>query len=352
MSEIDENKNTFFCRKCGSKVAEDHCFCEKCGAKIVRENDAKVTAIPQNIVHNNVQNETVSAAEPGDSVNCSTEPVTNTTDSNAQNVTVNNSDNSDSSTNVEYSQNFVQVNPKKKPAPIKIVITSVILCVLVVALIVCFTGNLFGGSVVVYDENSEFDSRYKYTPEEYLNAVYNIADAYYPETLSSIKSSFGDELASKALECVNLDSADDFKNEICDFSNWKLYDDGDYYYNVWYDGDIIYRITMLTADSNGKKYLRGLTVYTPGDSDEETVIGDFCTRFIAPVLIAPLIDANPVVSNRLVGKCKNSNETTYVFNENGIRYYYNSHIFGIMALSDDYKDATFDRIHLSESDLQ
>lgn len=109
---------------------------------------------------------------------------------------------------------------------------------------------------------------------------------------------------------------------------------------------------MLTADSNGKKYLRGLTVYAPGDSDKETVIGDFCTRFIAPVLIAPLIDANPVVSNRLVGKCKNSNETTYVFNENGIRYYYNSHIFGIMALSDDFKDATFDRIHLSESDLQ
>lgn len=202
MSEIDENKNTFFCRKCGSKVAEDHCFCEKCGAKIVRENDAKVTAIPQNAVHNNVQNGTVPVAEPGDSVNSSTEPVTNTTDSNAQNVTVNNSANSDSSTNVEYSQNFVQVNPKKKPAPIKIVIPVVILCVL------------------------------------------------------------------------------------------------------------------------------------------------------AAVLIAPLIDANPVVSNRLVGKCKNSNETTYVFNENGIRYYYNSHIFGIMALSDDFKDATFDRIHLSESDLQ
>lgn len=46
-------------------------------------------------------------AEPGDSVNSSTEPVTNTTDSNVQNVTVNNSANSDSSTNVEYSQNFV-----------------------------------------------------------------------------------------------------------------------------------------------------------------------------------------------------------------------------------------------------
>lgn len=101
--------------------------------------------------------------------------MTNTTDSNVQNVTVNNSANSDSSTNVEYSQNFVQVNPKKKPAPIKIVIPVVILCVL------------------------------------------------------------------------------------------------------------------------------------------------------AAVLIAPLIDANPVVSNRLVGKCKNSNETTYVFNENGIQYYYNLH---------------------------
>ena len=109
---------------------------------------------------------------------------------------------------------------------------------------------------------------------------------------------------------------------------------------------------MLTADSNGKKYLRGLTVYTPGDSDEETVIGDFCTRFIAPVLIAPLIDANPVVSNRLVGKCKNSNETTYVFNENIIRYYYNLDTLVINAFSDDFKDATFDRIHLSESDLQ
>ena len=114
--------------------------------------------------------------------------MTNTTDSNVQNVTVNNSANSDSSTNVEYSQNFVQVNPKKKPAPIKIVI--------------------------------------------------------------------------------------------------------------------------------------------------------------------PLIDANPVVSNRLVGKCKNSNETTYVFNENGIQYYYNLHTLVINAFSDDFKDATFDRIHLSESDLQ
>lgn len=161
-----KNKNTFFCRKCGSKVAEDHCFCEKCGAKIVRENDAKVTAIPQNTVHNNVQNETVSAAEPSGSVNSSTEPVTNTTDSNAQNVPV------------------------------------VILCVL------------------------------------------------------------------------------------------------------------------------------------------------------AAVLIAPLIDANPVLSNKLVGKCKNSNETTYVFNENIIRYYYNLHTLVINAFSDDFKDATFDRIHLSESDLQ
>lgn len=128
--------------------------------------------------------------------------MTNTTDSNVQNVTVNNSTNSDSSTNVEYSQNFVQVNPKKKPAPIKIVIPVVILCVL------------------------------------------------------------------------------------------------------------------------------------------------------AAVLIAPLIDANPVVSNRLVGKCKNSNETTYVFNENGIQYYYNLHTLVINAFSDDFKDATFDRIHLSESDLQ
>ena len=64
-------------------------------------------------------------------------------------------------------------------------------------------------------------------------------------------------------------------------------------------------------------------------------------------MIAPLIDANPVVPNRLVGKCKNSNETTYVFNENGIQYYYN-----LNAFSDDFKDATFDRIHLSESDLQ
>ena len=125
--------------------------------------------------------------------------MTNTTDSNVQNVTVNNSANSDSSTNVEY---FVQVNPKKKPAPIKIVIPVVILCVL------------------------------------------------------------------------------------------------------------------------------------------------------AAVLIAPLIDANPVVSNRLVGKCKNSNETTYVFNENGIQYYYNLHTLVINAFSDDFKDATFDRIHLSESDLQ
>jgi len=73
-------------------------------------------------------------------------------------------------------------------------------------------------------------------------------------------------------------------------------------------------------------------------------------------LIAPLIDANPVVSNRLVGKCKNSNETTYVFNENGIQYYYNLHTLVINAVinafSDDFKDATFDRIHLSESDLQ
>ena len=128
--------------------------------------------------------------------------MTNTTDSNVKNVTVNNSANSDSSTNVEYSQNFVQVNPKKKPAPIKIVIPVVILCVL------------------------------------------------------------------------------------------------------------------------------------------------------AAVLIAPLIDANPVVSNRLVGKCKNSNETTYVFNENIIRYYYNLHAYGIMALSDDFKDATFERIYLSESDLK
>lgn len=113
--------------------------------------------------------------------------MTNTTDSNVQNVTVNNSANSDSSTNVEYSQNFVQVNPKKKPAPIKIVIPVVILCVL------------------------------------------------------------------------------------------------------------------------------------------------------ATVLIAPLIDANPVVSNRLVGKCKNSNETTYVFNENGIQYYYNLHTLVINAFSDDFK---------------
>lgn len=124
--------------------------------------------------------------------------MTNTTDSNVQNVTVNNSANLDSSTNVEYSQNFVQVNPKKKPAPIKIVI----LCVL------------------------------------------------------------------------------------------------------------------------------------------------------AAVLIAPLIDANSVVPNRLVGKCKNSNETTYVFNENGIQYYHNLHTLVINAFSDDFKDATFDRIHLSESDLQ
>lgn len=124
--------------------------------------------------------------------------MTNTTDSNAQNVTVNNSANSGGSTNVEYSQNFVQVNPKKKPSVIKIVI----LCVL------------------------------------------------------------------------------------------------------------------------------------------------------AAVLIAPLIDANPVVSNRLVGKCKNSNETTYVFNENIIRYYYNLHAYGIMALLDDFKDATFERIYLSESDLK
>lgn len=61
--------------------------------------------------------------------------MTNTTDSNVQNVTVNNSANSDSSTNVEYSQNFVQVNPKKKPAPIKIVIPVVILCVLAAVLI-------------------------------------------------------------------------------------------------------------------------------------------------------------------------------------------------------------------------
>ena len=129
--------------------------------------------------------------------------MTNTTDSNVQNVTVNNSANSDSSTNVEYSQNFVQVNPKKKPAPIKIVIPVVILCVL------------------------------------------------------------------------------------------------------------------------------------------------------AAVLIAPLIDANPVVSNTgWFGKCKNSNETTYVFNENGIQYYYNLHTLVINAFSDDFKDATFDRIHLSESDLQ
>ena len=127
--------------------------------------------------------------------------MTNTTDSNVLNVTVNNSANSDSSANVEYSQNFVQVNPKKKPAPIKIVIPVVILCVL------------------------------------------------------------------------------------------------------------------------------------------------------AAVLIAPLIDANPVVSNRLVGKCKNSNETTYVFNENGIQYY-NLHTLVINAFSDDFKDATFDRIHLPESDLQ
>ena len=73
---------------------------------------------------------------------------------------------------------------------------------------------------------------------------------------------------------------------------------------------------------------------------------------LAAVLIAPLIDANPVVSNRLVGKCKNSNETTYVFNENGIQYYYNLHTLVINAFSDDFKDATFDRIHLSESDLQ
>lgn len=73
---------------------------------------------------------------------------------------------------------------------------------------------------------------------------------------------------------------------------------------------------------------------------------------LADVLIAPLIDANPVVSNRLVGKCKNSNETTYVFNENGIQYYYNLHTLVINAFSDDFKDATFDRIHLSESDLQ
>lgn len=344
MSEKKLNQNS---KSASYEVA----FCEKCGAKIERENDVKATEISQNTVHNNVQNETVPVAESGDSVNSSTEPVTNTTDSNVQNVTVNNSANSDSSTNVEYSQNFVQVNPKKKPAPIKIVITSVILCVLVVALILCFTGNLFGGSFVVYDENSEFDSRYKYTPEEYLNAVYNIADAYYPETLSSINSSFGDELASDVLGYVNLDSVDDFKKEICDFSNW-LNDYGDYYYNVWYDGDIIYTITMLTVDTNGKKYLRGLMVYAPGDSDKETMIGDFCTRFITPVLIAPLIDANPVVSNRLVGKCKNSNETTYVFNENGIQYYYNLHTLVINAFSDDFKDATFDRIHLSESDLQ
>ena len=73
---------------------------------------------------------------------------------------------------------------------------------------------------------------------------------------------------------------------------------------------------------------------------------------LAAVLIAPLIDANPVVSNRLVGKCKNSNETTYVFNENGIQYYYNLYTLVINAFSDDFKDATFDRIHLSESDLQ
>ena len=73
---------------------------------------------------------------------------------------------------------------------------------------------------------------------------------------------------------------------------------------------------------------------------------------LAAILIAPLIDANPVVSNRLVGKCKNSNETTYVFNENGIQYYYNLHTLVINAFPDDFKDATFDRIHLSESDLQ
>ena len=122
--------------------------------------------------------------------------MTNTTDSNVQNVTVNNSANSDSSTNVEYSQNFVQVNPKKKPAPIKIVIPVVILCVL------------------------------------------------------------------------------------------------------------------------------------------------------AAVLIAPLIDANPVVSNRLVGKCKNSNETTYVFNENGIQYYYNLHTLVINAFSDDFKAVSYTHLTL------
>ena len=128
--------------------------------------------------------------------------MTNTTDSNVLNVTVNNSANSDSSANVEYSQNFVQVNPKKKPAPIKIVIPVVILCVL------------------------------------------------------------------------------------------------------------------------------------------------------AAVLIAPLIDANPVVSNRLVGKCKNSNETTYVFNENGIQYYYNLHTLVINAFSDDLKTLLENASFVGKSDLQ
>ena len=41
-----------------------------------------------------------------------------------------------------------------------------------------------------------------------------------------------------------------------------------------------------------------------------------------------------------------------IFNENGIQYYYNLHTLVINAFSDDFKDATFDRIHLSESDLQ
>lgn len=125
-----------------------------------------------------------------------------------------------------------------------------------------------------------------------------------------------------------------------------------------------------TTDSN----VQNVTVNNSANSDSSTNVEysqNFCSGYpeketcsnkivipvvilcvLAAVLIAPLIDANPVVSNRLVGKCKNSNETTYVFNENGIQYYYNLHTLVINAFSDDFKDATFDRIHLSESDLQ
>ena len=99
-----------------------------------------------------------------------------------------------------------------------------------------------------------------------------------------------------------------------------------------------------TTDSN----VQNVTVNNSANSDSSTNV-EYSQNFVQ---VAPLIDANPVVSNSLVGKCKNSNETTYVFNENGIQYYYNLHTLVINAFSDDFKDATFDRIHLSESDLQ